>query len=159
LELSLFQRKGFDDLSFVRTFENLKALTINHPSPYKLDRLPKSLTKLSLLDLRLLNGPLPPIPTPIPAPSDTNTDYELSIPTRHIAEIQRALCVIPVNGILGPATRRAIGDYLVARGLPRFQVISPRIDDNYLGPAIDRVNGDCAKAGFQNATEVGKSFN
>jgi hypothetical protein len=72
-----------------------------------------------------------------------------------ITSVQRALCVIP-DGIAGPSTIAAVGDYL--KGMRR--VIPASIDPAsaelmpVLETAIDDV-GNCASAGFKNAFEVG----
>lgn len=74
----------------------------------------------------------------------------------HIREIQQALCV-KVDGELGQRgseTRRAIGDYLVARGQPRTEVITARVDA-LIGDAID-LKPDCSK--LKTAKAVGEAI-
>jgi hypothetical protein len=112
-----------------------------------------------------LNAPITVV-KPIVIQSDTRLNkYEQNpaMSPAHISQIQRALCVkiggTNIDGDLGPRgsqTRNAIGDYLVARGEKRAELVTSRVDD-IIGDAIDKV-GDCAAKGFKNATEVGKSL-
>jgi peptidoglycan hydrolase-like protein with peptidoglycan-binding domain len=89
--------------------------------------------------------------------------FEGSLTRPAVREIQQALCLTP-TGSLGKkdsATRRAIADYLGARGVTPSQIVNQRISA-FLDEAVERVDvrngGTCSTKNFANALAVGKSF-
>jgi hypothetical protein len=98
-----------------------------------------------------------------PAGPEILDQFEGSLTSPAVREIQRALCVAP-TGSLGPKdsdTRKAIADYLRARGKSVTQVVNQR-NFTFLDEAIEKVNvrkgGTCAKSGFADAVALGSSF-
>lgn len=86
-------------------------------------------------------------PTPLKREDVTST---------FVRQIQAALCVEPINGVLGDSTRHAIQDYLRGRNKHVPDQIDPLdpVLHTLLADAVDDV-GDCRAGGFKNAYEVG----
>jgi hypothetical protein len=112
----------------------------------------------ALVGSAIIQNPSTPITVPPrpnnPPPQGAVGPFEVNMSPTQITRIQKALCVKP-DGQLGPSTRTAIGDYLVAIGQPRSSVITSRVN-SLLQRAILKTQ-DCTASGFQNATQVGKS--
>ena len=121
--------------------------------------LPSTSIPLQTAVIRNVNAALPEQSPFRSNSSDRETPFEQSLTIPSIKQIQTAMCVNP-DGVLGPTTRQAIGDYLVARGQARSSTITPRIGD-FLADAVDKVaaHGGCSALGFKSAADVGKSFN
>jgi hypothetical protein len=122
--------------------------------------------RLPLPDTR----PKPPRPPPDDSsrppracPDGGPSNFERTLTTAQIREVQLALCVNP-TGELGPkdsASRKALATYLIARGQTGSQCIDQR-NYAFLDEAIEKVgirqNGTCQSAGFPDAAAVGRSF-
>jgi hypothetical protein len=77
-------------------------------------------------------------------------------PKPFVVGVQEALCVLP-DGLFGVMTTLAIRDYLTGMGRQIPALIDPGSPEVMpaLQSAVNNV-GDCTKAGFQNAFEVGR---
>jgi hypothetical protein len=79
------------------------------------------------------------------------------IPAAFVTNVQLALCVPVVDGVVNDATKSAVLAYLQARQRPVPSVVDPTSTDlrPVLQEAIDDV-GDCNTLGFRNGFEVGR---
>jgi hypothetical protein len=104
--------------------------------------------------------PLPPQPHPAPRVPDGANKSESEVFVSDLDKIQAALCLTP-DGRFGPVTpksqtRRNIDDYLKGRQASGAIDANGALNDRGISKLYDAIAvGDCRRAGFDNAYEVG----
>ncbi len=99
------------------------------------------------------NAPIPAGPKPSPAPPDRRGPFEGPLPVKAIQGYQKALCVAPADGKLGPQTRAAISEYLKMHNELDTSAEFDRRTSGILQDAADKI-GDCRGKFLTNVYEA-----
>jgi hypothetical protein len=100
-----------------------------------------------------VNKPLPAGPKPSAPPPDRRGPNEGPLPVSAIKGYQRALCVTPPDGKLGPQTRAAISEYLKMHNELDTSAEFDRRTPGLLQDAVDSI-GDCRGKFLANVYEA-----